>query len=183
MLRSVLVAGPVPASASRRVRYNGTARSSIWCRLLPAATLLLALPAGACSYQLGSLMGHDSAKIDKTIDKTADKTEVTGAIASASPSSSAPAEVSNENDLDYARAAAAQALAADGKSVPWENPRTGARGTITPIANAYTQDGLVCRDFLASYVRQGAESWLQGEGCRVHHGKWEVRVLRPWKKT
>ena len=177
------MAGPVPASASRRVRYNGTARSSIWCRLLPAATLLLALPAGACSYQLGSLMGHDSAKFDKTIDKTADKTEVTGAIASASPSSSAPAEVSNENDLDYARAAAAQALAADGKSVPWENPRTGARGTITPIANAYTQDGFVCRDFLASYIHQGAESWLQGEGCRVHHGKWEVRAMRPWKKT
>jgi surface antigen len=145
------------------------------------------LPAGACSYQLGSLVGHDSAKVDKTVDKTVDKgvdkSEVTGSISSAARSSAPVADAATDNDLDYARAAAAQALATDGKSVPWENPRTGARGTITPIANAYAQGGFVCRDFLASYVRQGAESWLQGEGCRVHHGKWEVRVLRPWKKT
>jgi surface antigen len=143
--------------------------------LLPTAGFLLALPAGACSYQLGSMFGQDAAK--------AEKTEVTGSISSTSKTSAPVPELPNDNDLDYARAAAAQALAAEGKSVPWENPRTGARGTITPIANAYTQDGLVCRDFLASYVRQGAESWLQGEGCRVHQGKWEVRVLRPWKKA
>lgn len=171
------MAGLVPASASRRTRYNGSVPSSIWRRLLPVAALLLAVPAGACSYQLGSLSGHDSAKVekpaDKIADRTVDKTEVTGSIASAA----------SNNDLDYARAAAAQALAADGKSMPWENPSTGARGTITPIANAYTMDGYVCRDFLASYVRQGGESWLQGEGCRVQKGKWEVRVLRPWKKT
>lgn len=147
---------------------------------MPIATLLVALPAGACSYQLGSLIGQD--KSAKSADKTADKTEVTGSIPSTAKTAAA-AELPNDNDLDLARAAAAQALAADGKSVPWENPRTGARGTITPIANAYTQDGFVCRDFLASYVQQGAESWLQGEGCRVHQGKWEVRVLRPWKKT
>jgi len=167
------VAG-VPALASRRDRYNGTVRSSIWRRLPAVATVLLALPAGACSYQLGSLMGQD---------KAADKAAVTGSVSAASNSAAPVAEPPNDHDLELARAAAAQALAADGKSVPWENPRTGARGTVTPIANAYTQDGFLCRDFLASYVRQGTESWLQGEGCRVHHGKWEVRVLRPWKKT
>ena len=171
------MAGLVPASASRQVRYNGTGRSSIWRRLLPTAALLLALPAGACSYQLGSLMGRDSAKADKTVDTN----DVTGSISATQ--AAAPAVAANDGDLDYARAAAAQALGADGKSVPWENPGTGARGTITPIANAYMQGGFVCRDFLASYVHQGAESWLQGEGCRVHHGKWEVRVMRPWKKT
>ena len=141
--------------------------------------LLIAVPAGACSYQLGSLSGHDSAKVDKTVDKS----EVTGSIASTTRSPATVVEAASDGDLDYARAAAAQALAADDKSLPWENPRTGARGTITPIANAYTQDGFVCRDFLASYIHQGAESWLQGEGCRVRHGKWEVRVLRPWKKA
>jgi len=177
------VAGSVRASASRPVRYIGTGGSSIWRRLLPTATLLLALPAGACSYQLGSLTSHDAAKTDKTADKTAEKSEVTGSISSTSRTTAPVAEVPNDNDLEFARAAAVEALAADGKSVPWENPRTGARGTITPIANAYTQDGFLCRDFLASYVRQGAESWMQGEGCRVHKGKWEVRVLRPWKKT
>jgi surface antigen len=145
---------------------------------MPIATLLVALPAGACSYQLGSLIGQDKA------DKTADKTEVTGSIPSTAKTAAVAGQPNDVDlDLELARAAAAQALATDGKSVPWQNPSTGARGTITPIANAYTQDGFVCRDFLASYVHQGAESWLQGEGCRVHQGKWEVRVLRPWKKT
>ena len=25
--------------------------------------------------------------------------------------------------------------------MPWENPQTGARGTITPLTSAYSQDG------------------------------------------
>jgi len=42
---------------------------------------------------------------------------------------------------------------------------------------------VVGRDFLASYIREGAESWLQGDACRVHHGKWTVRSLRPLNRT
>ena len=68
-------------------------------------------------------------------------------------------------------------------SQPWENPRTGARGTVTPIADAYTQDGFQCRDFLASYIRDGAESWLQGDACRAHQGQWTVRKLRPLQRS
>ena len=90
-----------------------------------------------------------------------------------------------EQDLAVARAAVTEFLARGGSdsSMPWENPRTGARGTITPIASAYNQDGATCRDFLASYVREGSESWMQGEACRIHQGKWEVKSLRPLKKT
>jgi hypothetical protein len=166
--------GFLPTSAFRWAGYIGTARPRLWRRVLPAAALLLALPAGACSYQLGSMFGHDNAKA-----------EVTGSIASSPRAADEAAGPPADADLAYARAAATQALAIDGKttSVPWENPQTGARGTITPLAAAYTQDGFVCRDFLASYVRQGSESWLQGEGCRIHEGKWEIRAMRPWKKT
>jgi hypothetical protein len=39
------------------------------------------------------------------------------------------------------------------------------------------------RDFLASYVKNGSESWLQGEACRAERGKWEVRNLRPRSST
>src|SRR4029077_10403865 len=97
----------------------------------------------------------------------------------------ASAGLPSEPDLALTKAAVHDVLSrgAQDSSLPWENPRTGARGTVTPIAEAYTQDGFVCRDFLASYVRQGTESWLQGEGCRVHQGRWEVRAMRPWKKT
>jgi len=136
--------------------------------------LALALPAGGCSfsYQLGSLFGKDDPK-----------PEVTGSVVSNAPAP-ATAELPPDNDLAYARAAASEALAREGKtaSVPWENPNTGARGTVTPIASSYSQDGFLCRDFLASYVRQGAESWLQGEACRIHQGRWEIRAMRPWKK-
>ena len=43
-----------------------------------------------------------------------------------------------ESDLVYARAVASDVLARGGKdaSAPWENPTTGARGTVTPIASA-----------------------------------------------
>ncbi len=70
-----------------------------------------------------------------------------------------------EADLAYARAAAADALGRGAKanSVPWENPQTGVSGNITPLAATHSEDGLPCRDFLASYVRGGSQSWLQGE--------------------
>jgi len=100
---------------------------------------------------------------------------------SAKPMSELPPDV----DLAYARAAATEVLAHGDKQegVHWENPRTGARGMVTPLASAYTQDGLTCRDFLASYVHEGSEAWLQGEACRVHQGVWEVRSLKPWKRV
>jgi surface antigen len=93
-------------------------------------------------------------------------------------------EPPSEGDLAIARAVAGEVLSKGGKdvSMPWENPRTGARGTITPLASAYTQDGSICRDFLASYLRNGGEAWLHGAGCRVERGKWQVRSMRPWKK-
>ena len=95
------------------------------------------------------------------------------------------AEPPAEGDLAIARAAVSEVLTKGGKdtSMPWENPRTGARGTVTPLAAAYDQDGTTCRDFLASYVKNGSESWLQGAACRAGRGKWEVRHLGPWKNT
>jgi hypothetical protein len=55
-------------------------------------------------------------------------------------------------------------------SVPWENPKTGTRGTVTPLASLYSQNGIACRDFLASFVKNGSESWLQGAACRAKRG-------------
>lgn len=124
------------------------------------------------SYKLDSLLGKN------------DKAEHTASLKpAAAPSPTLTADPS-DNDLAYARAAAAAVLARPEKDarLAWENPTTGARGTVTPIADAYTQDGFTCRDFLASYIRDGAESWLQGDGCRIHQGKWTVRKLRPLKR-
>jgi hypothetical protein len=137
--------------------------------------LTLALSAGGCSfsYQLDSLF---SKKDDSQVERT-------GSLRPSAPKG--VPEVPAEADLAIARAAVSEVLTKGGKdtSMPWENPHTGARGTITPLTSAYSQDGATCRDFLASYVKNGSESWLQGEACRAERGKWEVRSMRPWKKT
>jgi hypothetical protein len=130
---------------------------------------VLGLPVGGCSYNLSGFSGK------------ADKAEVTASVSPARAKASGPPA---EADLAIAKAAVNDVLSRGGQdtSVPWENPRTGARGTITPIASTYSQDGLTCREFRASYVREGDESWLQGEACRIHQGKWEVKNLRPLVK-
>ena len=87
----------------------------------------------------------------------------------------------SDDDLIVASVATATLLAR-GTGGPWENPQTGARGTITPIAAAYRDNGLECRDFLASYVHDKAEAWMQGEACRSRAGRWEVRSLKPWRR-
>ena len=128
---------------------------------------------------IGSLNGKDE---DKT---AADRTGSIIATPAAATTTPVVAEAPAEADLVIARAAVSEVLGRGGKdtSAPWENPKTGARGTVTPVASSYTQDGFTCRDFLASYVRAGSEAWLQGEACRMHHGRWEVRKLKPWKRS
>jgi len=94
--------------------------------------------------------------------------------------------VPTESDLAFARTAASDVLTKGDKdsSQPWENPETGARGSVTPLAQAYTDnDGRTCRDFLASYVNGRAESWLQGAACQSGHGRWEIHTLKPWRRS
>jgi len=68
-----------------------------------------------------------------------DDNEVTGSVAGARSSAPAP----TDSDLAFARNAASDVLTKGGKdfSQPWENPETGARGSVTPIAAAYTSEG------------------------------------------
>jgi hypothetical protein len=173
--QKTLILQATPPRAPRPPRYKGTRKARLWRLRAKAIALSLGLAAATsgCSYKLDSLTGHDSG----------------GQIASPGPSSAPKPDQTaaspSENDLAYAKAAAAQVLASPAKdaSAPWENPATGARGTVSPIADAYTQDGFTCRDFLASYIRDGAESWLQGDACRIHQGKWTVRKLRPLKRS
>jgi surface antigen len=132
--------------------------------------MIVALACGGCSYQLES--GFSKAEAD--VEQTGSTTRSTADSTAAKP---APA------DLAYARAAAADALARDtkGNSVPWRNPQTGVGGNITPLAATHSEDGLPCRDFLASYLRAGAPAWLQGSACRTARGDWQVKSLKALK--
>jgi surface antigen len=151
---------PYSVTATRRLS-GGSLRTL-------ASLVVLGLAASGCSYRLSN-------------EPVAETGSVKLATAAAAAEGAGPAAA----DLALAKAAVNDLMSRDDEtaSVPWENPRTGARGAVTPIAAAYSQDGFTCRDFLASYVRGGSESWLQGEACRLHRGKWEVKALRPLKKT
>jgi surface antigen len=162
----------------RRFLYNGTGALRLcwrprWRAALVAA--LAALSAAGCSYRLDSIFPKSDPDV-----------EPTGSIsrqAQGQNKPNAPAPIA-EVDLAYARATAAGALARGGRdiSIPWQNPHTGAGGNITPLAASYSEGSATCRDFLASYVRGQAQSWLQGEACRSEHGQWEVRSLKPLKQ-
>ena len=152
----------------RRRPYSGCPRPRLWRAASLAALLALALGSGGCSmsYQLESFFGDST---------------TTGSIAAAPKTAES---LPPEHDLAYAKAAASEVLRRGEKdaSLDWENPRTGARGTVTPIASAYSQDGQTCRDFLASYVSDRVQSWMQGEACQ-DKGAWQVRTLKPWKRS
>ncbi|GAB1717151.1 MAG: hypothetical protein NTAFB05_21930 [Nitrobacter sp.] len=130
--------------------------------------ILIGATAGGCS-----LARNDGAFAQMTAGDT------TGSIAS--PARTGP----TDTDLAFARTAASDVLTKGSKdaSQPWENPSTGARGSVTPLAQAYTAEGRTCRDFLASYVNGNSESWLQGAACRSGGGRWEIQSLKPWRRS
>jgi hypothetical protein len=130
--------------------------------------ILIGFGVGGCSFS----------RSDGAFARMEDK-DVTGSIGPANPS------VPTESDLAFARNAASDVLTKGDKdsSQPWENPETGARGSVTPLAQAYSaEDGRTCRDFLASYVNGRTESWLQGAACQIGHGRWEIHTLKPWRQ-
>jgi surface antigen len=181
----------------RRHQYNDSGTAALrLCRVLwasipihPIAAIFSLVALSGCSYQLASLVSSEESG-----------SQVTGSInpsgyASSDPSSKASAEPSAQNapqaspqadiDLAYARAAATQALSRGSRdaSLPWQNPQSGARGNITPLATSYSEAGMACRDFLASYMHGGSQDWLEGAACRGAAGTWEIKRLKPLKSS
>jgi hypothetical protein len=182
------MASPVARRAFRTSLYSGTAGASLRSAAVLALALGLAPVLGGCavSGSLGSMFSKsnkDEAKVRAYANE-----DVTGSVAAppATPVSVSTTGLPSETDLVFARMAIVDVLTRGSKqiSAPWENPSSGARGTVTPIASAYAKDGSTCRDFLASYLRrQGPETWMQGEACRAKQGAWEVKSLRPWSRS
>jgi hypothetical protein len=206
------MAGPVAERSNRLPLYSGTAVTSLrlgatlgarWGVIL-ACTLVTsgcAVSGGlgnmfakgqkADAPVQGSVQASAQSSIQGNVRATAlASEEVTGSTQTPTLRASAAAATSglpSDTDLVFARMAIVEVLKHGSKEVsaPWENPSGGARGTVTPIANAYARDGMTCHDFLASYVRRGSpESWLQGQACRANKREaWEVKSLRPWTRS
>ncbi len=160
--------------------YNGSPGLRLWRAGAVVGLLTVTLASGGCSmsyqlssYNLSSMFGGGS------------KSDITGSITPPAGTKAASNKLPPDDDLAYAKAAVSRLLALGSKyaSLPWENPSTGARGTVTPITSAYSAGGQTCRDFLASYVKGTSESWLQGEACKHHTGPWQVRSMKPWKTS
>jgi hypothetical protein len=136
--------------------------------------MLCALAVSGCSYKLASLVSTDE-----------NEPQSTGTINSPTPDAASTSSPQAELDLAYARAAMAEVLSRGGKdtSVPWRNPQSGARGNVTPLATSYSEAGMACRDFLASYIHGESQDWLEGAACRTTSGAWQVRRLKPLRSS
>jgi len=136
--------------------------------------MLCALAVSGCSYKLASLVSTDE-----------NEPQSTGTINSPTPDAASTSSPQAEFDLAYARAAMAEVLSRGGKdtSVPWRNPQSGARGNVTPLATSYSEAGMACRDFLASYIHGESQDWLEGAACRTTSGAWQVRRLKPLRSS
>jgi hypothetical protein len=167
------------ASQSALQSYDRLALYRTWGRIglsaiRPGCAVMTLILIGVGSS--GCSLSRNDAAFAKMEDN-----EVTGSLGTAPAGAPAP----TESDLAFARNAASDVLTKGDKdsSQPWENPETGARGSVTPLAQAYSaEDGRTCRDFLASYVNGRTESWLQGAACKSSHGRWEIHTLKPWKQ-
>jgi surface antigen len=148
------------------------------------AILLSGLLLSGCSYRLGSMF--ESNKGDSETTGSIGKAEIVADTLLGANARLMEGDTGlPEADLAYTRQAAADALIKGGKglSLPWENPQTGARGSVTPLASAYTGEyGATCRDFLASHIQGETQTWLQGEACQSDGG-WRVRGMRTWKRS
>ena len=175
--------------AIKALPYHGSAgprRSPAWAGLTLAA--LLAFGSGACSMtmELGSFFSDKDEKPAKIEQASkGDARDVTGALPLQSKKTERAGGGIHPVDWKLTSAALKEALGQkeEGASIPWQNPDTGSRGTVTPVAASYIKDGFACRNFIASHVGDGRESWYEGMACRVHRGEWEIRTARPLEKS
>jgi len=170
---------PPAAQSALQRRQDGLALYRAWRRVGLSAIGRKATARTVILIGLAaSLGGCGVSRSDGPFAKMMPK-DVTGAIHGTNE------PVPTEGDLAFARNAASDVLTKGDRdsSQPWTNPETGARGSVTPLAQAYaSDDGRTCRDFLASYVNGKTESWLQGAACKTSRGRWEIHTLKPWQR-
>ena len=182
-MRNLAAFSAEPVGGRPLYRAPGRSGLSFIGRFVAAVTVVaVGLSAGGCSFRLGSAVGND--------EKKDDASDITGSISAIG----SVVRIKDDTDLTDADMALARNAASDiltrgqkDASQPWENPETGARGSVTPLATTYTSEGRICRDFLASYVRGSNEGWLQGAACQQDKGEtkgaWEIRHMKPWKRS
>ncbi len=64
--------------------------------------------------------------------------------------------------------------AGNGTTYSWQNPGTGARGSVTPRSSFHNDDGTNCREFSQSVNAKGRYHTATGVACEQSDGSWKI---------
>ena len=78
-------------------------------------------------------------------------------------------------DRIYADKAVSRAHTAPiGETITWNNPKSGNRGTVTPVRDGTSASGQYCREFQQSITVGGKRQQGYGIACRQPDGAWRI---------
>lgn len=81
----------------------------------------------------------------------------------------------DEVDKQKAQQAYDQAAEAPmGKTITWNNPETGNKGTVTPVREGTSGAGEYCREFQQTVTIGGKTEEAYGTACRQPDGSWKI---------
>lgn len=60
------------------------------------------------------------------------------------------------------------------RSIAWQNPDNGHKGTVTPIREGTSQIGEYCREFQQSVTIGGRQENAYGVACQQPDGSWKI---------
>ncbi|WP_225889931.1 RT0821/Lpp0805 family surface protein [Indioceanicola profundi] len=79
------------------------------------------------------------------------------------------------SSADQERAATAERTAvARNEAITWNNPDTGARGTIEPVRTYTNAEGNLCREYTHTVYIDGQPETARGTACRQDDGTWRL---------
>ena len=140
---------------------------SVRCASGPLSALVAGIILAGCaiSTPLGPIFGSTE---DTTGSIASQTTRLTGTMSDA--------------DWDQAKLALQQALDPQnpGQSVVWSNAAAGTHGSVTPVADAFIENKIHCRAFVAALAEGGMTKWYQGKGCQKDSTQWMIISAEPW---
>ena len=114
---------------------------------------------------LGSQFGEGSGKTVAA---------VVGALAGAWVGNHVAAGMTAKDHTYYDSAATRAAAAPVGQQITWYNPDSGNQGTITPIREGRSSEGLACREYQQTVTIGGKTTQAYGTACKQPDGSWKI---------
>ena len=83
----------------------------------------------------------------------------------------------DQADLNYYHRTSQQAMEVGqpGQPFPWQNPRSGVSGTVTPSGYYQNQTGQYCREYTQTINIGGRLQEGHGVACRQPDGSWRIQ--------